>query len=165
MFWRSKTATSQQATQSVLGDAEARPHENFVREPANQDTSRGWAADLGERPASSWQSPVERAYVVPASYRVSGNLILSRAVVVQGEVNGGSIDAPIVTVPRGGRLAAPTKGATVIINGIVEGDVSASVELCVGPDAEIRGSLNAPAVRVESGAKVSEATLFVGPKR
>ncbi len=78
---------------------------------------------------------------------------------------GGTVDANTITVSEGGRLAVPTKAVRVTIEGVVEADVSASAELRVGPKATVRGSLNAPVVRIEPGAKVSEATLFVGPKR
>jgi cytoskeletal protein CcmA (bactofilin family) len=165
MFWRTKTATSQQSPNADLGSDRAQLHENFVREPANRDMSPDWSADLTEIPSSSEQVSSGRAYVIPRSYRISGNLLLSRAVVVQGEVVGGAIDATTVVVLPGGRLAAPTKAVKVAIEGVVEGDVSASAELSVGSQAVVRGSLNAPVIRVEPGAQVSEAMLFVGPKR
>ena len=165
MFWRTKTALQQQSPDSALVGGSPQLQENLVREPANRDLSPGWSADLSEAPAQSTQVASERAYVVPKSYRISGNLLLSRAVVVQGEVVGGAIDATTVVVPAGGRLAVPTKAARVSIEGVVEGDVSASVELSVGSQATVRGSLNAPVIRVEPGARVSEAVLFVGPKR
>lgn len=165
MFWRTKTATQQPLPDSALVGGSPQLQENLVREPANRDVSHGWSAESTEEPTQANQVGSERAYVVPKSYRISGNLLLSRAVVVQGEVVGGAIDATTVIVPPGGRLAVPTKAARVSIEGVVEDDVSASVELSVGSRATIRGSLNAPVIRVESGARMSEAILFVGPKR
>ena len=165
MFWRTKTVTQQQTPDSALVGDSAQVQENFVREPANRDMSPGRSGDLPELPMTYGQVTSERAYVVPKSYRISGNLLLSRAVVVQGEIVGGAIDATTVVVPTGGRLAVPTKAARVSIEGVVEGDVSASVELSVGSRATVRGSLNAPVIRVEQGARMSEAMLFVGPKR
>jgi len=92
-------------------------------------------------------------------------MISARPVVVQGEVVDGAIDAAVVSVPLGGRLAVPTKASSVYVDGLVDSDVSASVEIAVGAQATVRGSLNAPVIRVESGAQLANAVLFVGPKR
>lgn len=165
MFWRNKTATPHQSAEPALVDGNGQIQEILVRQPANNDENRG-RADSRVGPAILAELAAgERAYVVPSSYRVSGAIVSSRPVVVAGEVVGGEIDAPAVYVSQYGHLAAPTKASRVIIQGESEADISASVEVLVGATATVRGSLNAPAIRIEQGAQVTDATLFVGPKR
>lgn len=165
MFWRTKAPTQQQSTGAVSSDGSGSLQENPVCQPANHDVSHVRPVELTQLSASIEGATSERPYVIPKSYRVSGNLFMSRPVLVRGEVVDGSVDATTLIVSEGGRLGVPTKAIRVAIEGVAEADVSAAAELRVGPKAIVRGSLNAPVVRVEPGAKVSEATLFVGPKR
>lgn len=165
MFWRTKTATQHQSEQAVVADGKLPIQENFVLEAANVDTDRRQPPQVTPRSVLPDLSQAGRAYVVPRSYRVTGTIISARPVVVQGEVADGAMDAAVVSVPHGGRLAVPTKASSVYVDGLVVSDVSASVEIAVGSQATVRGSLNAPAIRVEPGAQLANAVLFVGPKR
>ena len=165
MFWRTKTLTQHQSQLTVGPDGKRLIPEDLVPEPANVDSERRQSETGAVRSVLPDLSGVGRAYVVPSSYRVTGSIISARPVVVRGEVVDGAIDACVVSVPAGGRLAVPTMVSSVYIEGLVESDVSASVEVAVGSHATVRGSLNAPAIRVEPGAQLANAVLCVGPKR
>ncbi len=162
MFWRNKTAIQHQAAESLLSDGKGQIKENFVRQPANVDAQRG---DIDERALVAELGASERCYVVPRSHRISGAIVTSRAVVVEGQLTNGSLDAPAVLVAQGGRLAVPTQASKVFVQGEVNANLSASVQMIVGPRGAVKGTLNAPSIQVEPGAQMAEATLCVGPKR
>jgi cytoskeletal protein CcmA (bactofilin family) len=67
--------------------------------------------------------------------------------------NVSSADGTLI-VSNGAQITEATINVAVAkINGIVEGDIKASKELVLGPTASVTGSVSAPALVVQEGAR------------
>ena len=101
-------------------------------------------------------------YVVPAGYRVSGAISTAHPVVILGEVVGGSLTANEVVVSRGGVLGAAAAVSSIIVEGEVQGPLSAREGVDVRPGGVVRGPVESPALRVAAGGVIAGAQLSVG---
>lgn len=104
----------------------------------------------------------QRAYVVPSGYRISGLILSSRPVVIRGDLAGGSVDAPSVTVLPGGGLGASAHVQVIKVHGAVSGDIVASNLVDVSAQGSLSGQVRSPAIRVAPGARIAGASLAVG---
>ena len=128
-----------------------------------------------DRPAAAVPTPVENvdiasnhpkgAFVIPRSYKISGTLVTSRPVVVEGELEGKALVAPTVHVGSSGRLNIPTQAAIVTVSGSIEGPVSARDYVEVQKGGTIKGDVEAGGLTILPGGVVSGARLAVGPLR
>ncbi len=105
------------------------------------------------------------AFVIPRGYRISGTIVTSRPVVVEGELEGTALVAPTVHVGKSGRLNIPTQAAIVTVSGSVEGPVSARDYVEVQKGGTITSEVDAGGITILPGGLVSGARLAVGPLR
>lgn len=105
------------------------------------------------------------AYVIPRAYRVSGAVVTSRPVVVEGELEGSALVAPTVDVGSAGRLNIPTQAAIVTVRGSVEGPISARDYVEVQKGGVVKAAIEAGGLAILPGGVVSGAQLAIGPLR
>lgn len=100
---------------------------------------------------------------IPENTTIVGELRSSGEVRVDGRFQGnGQVDGTLMiteTCVWVGKAIADT----VVIEGIVEGDVIARKKLLVGRNAKIRGSIKAPSVKISYGAKLRCHIDMQGP--
>lgn len=157
MLWKFKKSThlTTAATSSVSGQE-----------------SSGAAIDASATASSSTVENVDRAtshpqgaYVIPRAYRISGTIVTSRPVVVEGELEGAALVAPTVHVGNAGRLNIPTQAATVTVSGLVEGPLSAREYVEVQRGGAIKADVEAGGLSILPGGIVSGSRLAIGPLR
>lgn len=163
MLWRTKKTTvvehSPSASFSLSEQGGANP-EKRVGEVENRDEVN--TGDLSREQRASARQGV---FVIPRGYKISGALVTSRSVIVEGELVGGSVFAPSVNVLKGGYLGAPTQARLVDVSGVVDGAVSAREGVVVRQGGEVRGQLEAGALSIAPGGVISGARLAIGPLR
>lgn len=105
------------------------------------------------------------AYIVPRHYRISGKVVTSRPVVVEGRLEGPALVAPAVHVGTLGHLNLPVQATHVVVEGVVSSRISARDLVEVMRGGEIKGDVEAGALRIAPGGLVSGARLAIGPLR
>jgi len=102
------------------------------------------------------------AYRVPKGYRIAGAVATNRPVVVEGELAGTELNAQEVYVRSGGALSSPAVVGSLVVEGVVQGPVSARESVEVKPGGVLRGAVESPALTVAPGGVISGAQLSVG---
>lgn len=95
-----------------------------------------------------------RVPVLPAGARFEGLLVLPRPARIDGEVRGEVLAASDVWVGPSGRVEADLEGRSVIIEGLVVGDVSARERIELRGGARVRGRVSAPRLALAEGCVV-----------
>ena len=92
--------------------------------------------------------------VVSEGVEIKGNLICRDSLYIAGSVTGDieSTDKSRIEVGKSGKVFGQIKGETVIIKGVVEGDVFAFSQLELGGSAKVKGRLSYSLLKLEPGA-------------
>jgi cytoskeletal protein CcmA (bactofilin family) len=122
------------------------------------------------------------AVAAPPSPRASesastGRAVLGAATTVRGELSGeedllveGKVEGKVdlrqnaVTVGAKGRVAAEVHARTIVIDGEVEGNLTAEEQIVIRRSGRVRGDLVAPRVTIEDGARF-KGSIDMDPKR
>ncbi len=92
--------------------------------------------------------------VVSEGVEIKGNIICRDSLYIAGSVTGDieSTDKSRIEVGQSGKVVGQIKGETVIIKGVVEGDVFAFSQLELGGSAKVKGRLSYSLLKLEPGA-------------
>ncbi len=92
--------------------------------------------------------------VVSEGVEIKGNIICRDPLYIAGSVTGDieSTDKSRIEVGKSGKVVGQIKGETVIIKGVVEGDVFAFSQLELGGSAKVKGRLSYSLLKLEPGA-------------
>lgn len=92
--------------------------------------------------------------VVSEGVEIKGNIICRDSLYIAGRVTGDieSTDKSRIEVGKSGKVFGQIKGETVIIKGVVEGDVFAFSQLELGGSAKVKGRLSYSLLKLEPGA-------------
>lgn len=82
----------------------------------------------------------------------TGTIATSDNVVVRGTIIGDCKIEGIIVVEPSGKWLGDISANTLIINGHIEGNISALNKIEIQKDAKIIGNLNSPKIAIESGA-------------
>ena len=134
--------------------------------PKNVDTVK---SDRTDR-APEFQMPVRASgaassYVIPANYKISGDIFLARPVVIRGQFVAGVIEAPTVTVEPGGFLDDRAEVENLRVAGESQATVSASVGVEVSARGILGGAVTSPSLKVWPGANLKGAQVAIGARR
>ncbi len=90
------------------------------------------------------------------SIRIKGEIVAREPLVISGHVDG-TIDADghTLTVAEGATVAATVTADTIVIQGKVKGDLSATTRIVVSATASIEGGISAPAISISDGATIN----------
>jgi len=90
------------------------------------------------------------------SILIKGTLIANEPLTIAGRVDGTvEIKGHVLTLAAGGRLTADVTADTIIVDGQVNGSLTADVRIVVRATATIDGDLMAPAISVADGATLN----------
>jgi cytoskeletal protein CcmA (bactofilin family) len=118
--------------ESSTTEDEARP----VPEPVRRESANGSRAVIG------------------ASIQVDGTLRGDEDLVIEGKVKGTvELKKNSVTIGASGEVKADVYAHTIYVDGRMEGNLVASERIVVRKSAEIRGSITAPRVSLDDGAR------------
>ena len=92
--------------------------------------------------------------VVSEGVEIEGNIICKDFLYIAGKVTGNidSTKKSKIEVGKSGKVFGQIKGETVIIKGMVEGDVIAYSQLELGGSAKVKGRLSYSLLKLEPGA-------------
>lgn len=92
--------------------------------------------------------------VVSEGVEIKGNIICRDSLYIAGSVTGDieSTNKSRIEVGKSGKVFGQIKGETVIIKGVVEGDVFAFSQLELGGSAKVKGRLSYSLLKLEPGA-------------
>ncbi len=104
-----------------------------------------------ERPAD------ERVSLLGPKSILSGDFATTEELVILGQVDGGRVQAPSVTIGPTAHVTADIHTGTIRIEGVVVGNVYAKVSAIVHATATVLGSVHSPQLTVQDGATVNGA--------
>ena len=106
-----------------------------------------------EAAGSRRQEPSLGTATLGPSIRIDGDVTGSEDLVIQGHVDGSvTLDDNAVSVGKEGRVHADIRGRIIIIEGRVEGDLTAREQIVLRGSAQVKGDIKAPRVVLEDGA-------------
>lgn len=116
---------------------------------------------MAERPAPPLLAPDPPPDVLAEGAEFEGLLALGRAARIGGRVRGEILSAGLVWIGEAARIAARIEAGAVVIEGRVEGDVSARERIELRSSARVRGDLCAPRLSLAEGS-VLEGSCAMG---
>lgn len=100
---------------------------------------------------------------ISAGTRVNGRIEGSRDVAIEGVVDGEIELSEALTVAEPGLVRADIQVREALISGAVEGDIRATERIVLTATARVTGTIDAPAIRIEDGARFSgEVVMDLG---
>jgi cytoskeletal protein CcmA (bactofilin family) len=160
MLWRSKKSGLDGASLSA-GTSVSRD----VEEGMDPAQSSGRMPQSGVANVDVISKRADGSYIIPRGYRISGRVITSRPVVVEGRLEGPVLVAPSVHVGPDGHLNLPVQAASVTVEGIAMSAISARDLVEVRRGGEVKGDVEASTLRIAPGGVVSGVRLAIGPLR
>lgn len=117
--------------------------------PSEQAVTSGTQRSAASRPATSASG---RATIGP-SISIRGDVTGSEDLVIQGRIDGSvTLDQHSVAVGSEGRVNANISGRVIMVEGTVEGDLTAKEQIVLRGTAHVLGDIKAPRVVLEDGA-------------
>ncbi len=107
-----------------------------------------------------------RPYEKPSSERVSllgpksiltGDFATSEDLVILGQLDGGRVQAPNVTIGPAAHVTANVHAGTIRIEGVVVGDIYAELSVVVHATATVQGNVHSPQLTIQEGATINGA--------
>lgn len=87
------------------------------------------------------------------SIRIKGEVTAREPLVVNGYIDGTvEVEGHTLTVAEGATLAAIVSADSVVVQGTLNGEVSAATKIVVQSTAKIEGEISAPSISVADGA-------------
>jgi cytoskeletal protein CcmA (bactofilin family) len=102
--------------------------------------------------SNPYETASDRISILGPTLQFKGELIADDDLIIRGKVEGSIRHKQRLTVGPEGRINASINAQTVIVEGIVEGDVTAGKSVLVKGSANVRGNLAAPSVSILEGA-------------
>ena len=92
--------------------------------------------------------------IVSEGVEVKGEMLCKDYLYVAGMVSGdiNSLDKSMIEIAKTGRVFGQIKAETIVIQGVVEGDVIAYSQLELGGSAKVKGRLSYSLLKLEPGA-------------
>lgn len=119
----------------------------------NQTTSEA-PSEEPERPRREAPKASGGKAVIGASIQVDGTMRGNEDLLIEGKVKGTvELKKNSVTIGSSGEVKADVYAHTIYVDGRMDGNLVASERIVVRKSAEIRGSITAPRVSLEDGAR------------
>jgi cytoskeletal protein CcmA (bactofilin family) len=99
----------------------------------------------------------ERVSLLGPKSILSGDFATSEDLVILGQVDGGRVQAPNVTIGPAAHVTANVHAGTIRIEGVVVGNVYAEVSLVVHATATVQGNVHSPQLTIQEGATINGA--------
>jgi cytoskeletal protein CcmA (bactofilin family) len=121
-------------------------------------TDVGFSADVdsGDSGVSARSASVSGrdAAVIGRSIHINGDLRGEEDLRIEGDVNGTiQLKNNSLTIGQEGRIHADIYAKSIIVDGLVEGDLYGAERVGIRKNAQVRGNITAPSVSLEEGAK------------
>jgi cytoskeletal protein CcmA (bactofilin family) len=149
--------------QDARQDDKAR--EASVDAPADTSAVRGDSAQGSPKTTAISRSQRGEGAMIGAKVRVTGDIVSSEDLFVEGEVNG-TITLPEneLVVGTSGRVKANISAKTVRIEGEVNGDVEGNERVVICASGNVEGNVSSPRVVLEDGGRFKGSIDMGGSK-
>lgn len=91
-----------------------------------------------------------------------GKLSFKDTVRIDGSFSGEITSDNTLIVGESGQITATIQSVSVVVSGLVEGDVTASQEIVLHKTAVVKGDLVAPSIVMEKGAQLNGSVRMTG---
>lgn len=110
----------------------------------------------GEKPST------ERVSVLGPRSVLSGDFATTEELVILGQLDGGRVQSPAITIGPDAHVTADIYAGTIRIEGVVVGDVHATASVVIHAFAIVQGNVRSPQLTIHEGATV-EGLINEGP--
>jgi cytoskeletal protein CcmA (bactofilin family) len=114
--------------------------------------------------SNPYDSAKERTSILGPSIQFKGELSAEEDLIIQGRIEGSISHKQRLTIGREGVVHANVEAQTVIIEGVVEGDVHADKSVSVKETARMSGNIASPSVTILQGANFNGNVDMGGSK-
>lgn len=90
--------------------------------------------------------------VISSTSKFSGKFTFGKIARIEGEIEGEIFSQGILIIDEEAKIKANIRGLEIIINGNVEGNISAEKEVHIGKMAVIKGNIESFSVSIDKGA-------------
>jgi cytoskeletal protein CcmA (bactofilin family) len=97
----------------------------------------------------------ERVSLLGPKSILSGDFATTEELVILGQLDGGRVQAPTMTIGPAAHVTAEIYTDTIRIEGVVVGNVYARVSAIVHASATVQGSVHSPQLTVQEGATIN----------
>jgi cytoskeletal protein CcmA (bactofilin family) len=97
----------------------------------------------------------ERVSLLGPRSLLSGDFATTEELVILGQLDGGRVQAPSVTIGPTAHVTADIHTGTIRIEGVVVGDIFAELSVTVHATAIVEGHVYAPLITVQEGATIN----------
>jgi cytoskeletal protein CcmA (bactofilin family) len=108
------------------------------------------------------QPSTERVSLLGPRSVLSGDFATTGELVILGQLDGGRVQSPTVTIGPDAHVTANIYADTVRIEGVLIGDVHAAVSVVIHASAIVQGNVSSPQLTIQDGATV-EGEINEGP--
>jgi cytoskeletal protein CcmA (bactofilin family) len=99
------------------------------------------------------QSRVSRSALIGPDIEITGDVTASADIKINGHIKGTIVESShVVEIGESGKITANISAKTVIVSGLVEGNIIGSEKIVISRSGSVRGDLAAPRVQLEDGA-------------
>lgn len=113
---------------------------------------------LGNRNRSNQAAPVETTSLIAAGTQIRGDITFRGRLHIDGSVEGallGEGDNAVLTLSNTARIKGEISAPHVVINGEVNGDVSATLRLELAAGARVEGNVYYKVMEMSAGAQIN----------
>ena len=103
------------------------------------------------------KAATERVSLLGPKSVLSGDFATTEELVILGQLDGGRVQSPQVTIGPAAHVSADIHTGTIRIEGVVVGDIHAEVSVTVHATAIIEGNVYCPQVTIQEGATINGA--------
>ncbi|AKS40583.1 bactofilin family protein [Wenzhouxiangella marina] len=131
----------------------------FNKREASDTAGQAPSRASGSRPASAAGNAV-----IGASIKVDGTIRGEEDLLIEGRVDGTvELKQNSVTIGSRGQVKADVHAHTIFVEGRMEGNLVASERVVIRQSADIKGSITAPRISLEDGARFN-GTIDMDPQ-
>jgi cytoskeletal protein CcmA (bactofilin family) len=102
--------------------------------------------------SNPYDSATERVSVLGPTLHFKGELHADEEVLIKGRVEGSITHSQRITVCAEGTVTANVRAQVIVVEGTVQGDLTAEKSVMVRETAKLRGNITAPNVSIVEGA-------------
>ena len=97
----------------------------------------------------------ERVSLLGPKSILSGDFATTEELVILGQIDGGRVQAPHMTIGLAAHVTADIHAGTIRIEGVVVGDVYAEISAVVHATATVQGNIHCPQLTIQEGALIN----------
>lgn len=122
-----------------------------IKHPEDQATPQPSVAPSSGPTGAAWVSATVSAYLDRGT-KVTGGLNFDGPAKIDGQVEG-EIKGIEVTIGQGGAVTAQITAESIVVCGMVDGDIVASKRIEIQPTGKVTGNVTTPVLVIHEGGK------------